>query len=320
VRLLFALACFGFVSSILQAPVCAGEPDVWMMPPALQKGKCFRELFVRPDQWKETRTMVDVLCYADHQLNRQFTDDELRAWLPMLKKWDLKFGLEVGAVKEWGTTGKRVFDVQRRMWDRFQRLGGRIHAVAMDEPLFAVRKKLKKTDTYAVDETAAFVALVRKHYPDVLIGDIEPYPAIPLKDMVNWIDALQARLKQMNVKGLDFFRLDANWISFTVRQRGSWHEVKKIEHACRKRGIPFSLIYWAADYPCLKTKGLADDSTWYISIFQQGHDYAAVGGSPDQYVIESWIDAPSRSVPETADWTFTRSVRDFCRRFPKEKK
>ena len=53
---------------------------------------------------------------------------------------------------------------------------------------------------------------------------------------------------------------------------------------------------------------------------RQGYDYAAIDGKPDEYVIESWIEAPSRSLPETADWTFTRSVRDFARRFPKAKK
>jgi hypothetical protein len=80
------------------------------------------------------------------------------------------------------------------------------------------------------------------------------------------------------------------------------------------------LIYWAADYPRLDRLKLADDSTWYISVMRQGNDYAFVGGSPDQYVIESWIGAPSRPAPETDEWTFTRSVRDFCRRFVPERK
>ena len=82
-----------------------------------------------------------------------------------------------------------------------------------------------------------------------------------------------------------------------------------------RRKLPFSLIYWAADYPLLKSAGMADDSTWYISIMRQASDYFSVGGSPDEYVIESWIDAPSHSVPETDPWTFSRSVLDFCRRF-----
>jgi hypothetical protein len=50
---------------------------------------------------------------------------------------------------------------------------------------------------------------------------------------------------------------------------------------------------------------------------QQGYDYVAVDGAPDQYVIESWIGAPARCLPETGEFTFTRSVRDFSRKFVK---
>ncbi|MFC1596383.1 hypothetical protein ACFL5Q_00355 [Planctomycetota bacterium] len=64
--------------------------------------------------------------------------------------------------------------------------------------------------------------------------------------------------------------------------------------------------------------GLADDSTWYVSIMQQAYDYAMVRGRPDQYVIESWIEAPSRSTPESEPWTFTRSVLDFTRKFARQ--
>ena len=40
-----------------------------------------------------------------------------------------------------------------------------------------------------------------------------------------------------------------------------------------------------------------------------------VDGAPEQLVIESWIDAPAACLPETGEFTFTRSVLDFCRRF-----
>ncbi len=288
------------------------------MPPGAADGKSLRQLFAHPDQWQETRTNIHVLGYADHQLNRQFTDDELRAWLPMIGQWGLKLGLEVGAVKPWGPTGQKTFDIERKYWDRFQSLGGRIYALAMDEPLCCVRKDLKKPDAYAVEETAQFIMLVRKNYPDLLIGDIEPYPFLQLNDLTTWIDALQSRLKELNVRGLDFFRLDVDWNHFTIGNRiyqGNWPEVKKLELACRQRKIPFSLIYWAADYGKMNSLKLADDATWYIGIMRQANDYAFVGGSPDQFVIESWVGAPSTAVPETDDWTFTRSVRDFCKRY-----
>ena len=110
-----------------------------------------------------------------------------------------------------------------------------------------------------------------------------------------------------------------DWLHY-VRGHGAWPDVRELETYCRSRGIPFSLIYWAADYPALAQRGLADDSTWYVGIMRQGNDYANVDGKPDQFVIESWIGAPSRSVPETGDFTFTRSVLDFARRFvPRDK-
>lgn len=288
-----------------------------MGPPSFDNGKCFRELFEKPDAWKETRAAIDVLMYADHQLNRQFSDDELRAWFSNLQQWQLKFALEVGAVKPWGETGQKTFDAQRPAWERFRRLGGKIHAIAMDEPLLCCRMHIHKSDEYAIAETANFIALVRRHYPDVLIGDIETYPSLALEDHFRWIDGLEKRLAEMQVRGLDFYRLDVNWAEFVVFDRGNWQEVKRLQQHCRQRKLPFGLIYWASSYPTLAKRGLADDSTWYVSIMQQGYDYALVEGAPDQYVIESWIETPSRSTPETDPLTFTRSVLDFTRRFVK---
>ena len=151
----------------------------------------------------------------------------------------------------------------------------------------------------------------------MLIGDVEAYPFTPLPDLIRWIESLEKRLAQLHVKGLDFFRLDVDWVCFTIRNQGSWREVRKLEQYCRDRKIAFSLIYWASDYPDASRRGLADDATWYVSMTQQGYDYAAVDGSPEQYVIESWLEAPSRCLPETGEFTFTRSVRDFSRKFVK---
>ena len=293
----------------------APKPEVWIAPPGNNQGACLRELFEHPDAWRETRSLVDVLFYADHNLNRQFNDSELQDGFALMQQWGLKFALEVGAIKEWGLTGEKSFKAQLPMWERFQRLGASIDAIALDEPLLCCRKHIHKSDDYAVQQTANFIALVRRHYPEVLIGDIETYPSISLADHRWWIEALNQRLAEMNVRGLDFYRLDVNWAVFVAFNEGSWREVRDLELHCRSKGLPFSLIYWASTLPVLQQKGIADDATWYISIMQQAYNYAMLDGAPDQFVIESWVDAPSRSVPETADFTFTRSVRDFVRTF-----
>jgi hypothetical protein len=289
-------------------------PVVWMHPPGVENGKSLRALFEHPDEWKQTRSMVDGILYADHNFN-QFSDTDLRRWFSQLREWKLGLSLEVGAVKEWGITGDIPFTRQRPIWDRIQKLGGSIQSIAMDEPLLCVRKMLKKPDDYAVEETARFIALVREYDPELRVGDIETYPSIPLADHQWWIENLNRKLREKHVRELDFYRLDVNWINFTVQQNGSWKEVKQLEQYCRSRHLPFSLIYWPSDLPVLRRMQQAGESTWYISIMRQAQDYTVIGGMPDEYVIESWVGEPSQCVPENADWTFTRSVRDFVDRF-----
>ena len=293
------------------------QPSLWISPPGVENGKSFRDLFERADEWKETRALVDVLFFTDLNLKRQFTDEELRRWFGQMKEWNIRLAMEVGALKEWGQTGAKTFAQERPNWERLQRLGANLYAIAMDEPLSCAREKINKPDDYAVEETASYIALVREHFPQMLIGDIETYPSIPVEDHKCWIEALQKRLAEKNVRGLDFYRLDVDWLRFTVQNKGSWKEVREIERFCRQKKLPFSLIYWASGYPGMKKRGMGDDSTWYVSVMQQGYDYASIDGKPDQYVIESWVGAPSRAVPESGDWTFTRSVRDFARKFVK---
>ena len=69
--------------------------------------------------------------------------------------------MEVGAIKPWGITGEKTFNIQRPKWERALRAGGKIHSIAMDEPLTCCRENIHKPDDYAVQETAAFIAIRR---------------------------------------------------------------------------------------------------------------------------------------------------------------
>jgi hypothetical protein len=276
----------------------------------------FRDLCAQPDQWKAARAVTNELLCSDHRFSA-FSDEDLKKWFAELQTWNTKLELEVGAVKDWGPTGAAAFKKEKPMWDRIQSMGGKISSIAMDEPLSCVRRFLKKPDDYAVEETANFIALVQQNYPDFKIIEIEPYPGIPLADHERWIDALQKKLVERNLKPLAAYRLDVDWLNFSMRDKGSWKEVKQLEDYCHAGKLPFSLIYWSAGYGYWVRHQMADDATWYVGVMSQGYAYASAGGKPDQYVMESWVGAPAATVPETGDFTFTRSALDFYNKFIK---
>lgn len=139
-----------------------------------------------------------------------------------------------------------------------------------------------------------------------------------MEHIIEFIDRMEEYLWEREIPGQNFFRLDVDWNAFGknpgVRKR-QWEEVKRIEDHCKEIGLPFSMIYWASDVAGSEALR-ADESSWYNSLMKQGKEYAAVGGDPDQYDIQTWIEGiPHTTLPETADWTFTRSVLDFYNRF-----
>jgi hypothetical protein len=312
-----ALALSSLVTTPVEAQEKAGSLPLFVIGPPGHSGlPGVHDLCEYPDQWKAVRADAGELLCSDHTFKKD-SDPDVARWLAQLQSWNLKLELEVGAVKPWGPTGEETFRKERVNWDRILRLGGHIASIAMDEPLSACRREEKKPDRYAVEETANFIALVQQNYPDIKVIEIEPYPSIPLADHKIWIASLQKALADRNLKPLIAYRLDVDWLNFSIRSLGSWREVKELEDYCHSVGLPFSLIYWSAGYGYWEKRKMADDSTWYTGIMGMGYDYASVGGKPDQYVIESWVGAPSTVVPETNALSFTGSALYFYNKFVK---
>ena len=317
---LFISLFFCFCTPLLFAAEPVGKiPTFILGPPGRNDGQAIRKLAEHPDQWEQLRKRTGNLLYADHVLHRQNPEDvALTELLGKFRQMNLPLQLEVGAVKPWGKTGAETFAKQKPMWERFLRCGALIDSIAMDEPLNCCDTHLKMENAmeYAATETAEFIALVRKDYPNWLIGDIEGFPALSADQVIQWIDLLEAKLKAKGVRSLDFFRLDTDWMHFVHdTKKGSWREMKRIEDHCRRKEIPFSVVYWAANYPAMLKRDLADDVTWYVGVLRMGFDYAAVGGKPDQIVVQSWVDGPNTFLPETKPFTFTNSARDLTERF-----
>ena len=308
-------ACEGPIDEVPPQPI--GPTYIWMMP----RRTTFEELLTNIDQWQETLELVDVIGYADHDLNRLYSDAVLSHGFAVLNDIGLPLALEVGAIKEWSVTGAGTFAIQRQTWDKLIGLGATIVGIVLDEPLVAVHAHsqfnfvgdAEAKFEYAVEETAEFIRLVRENYPHWFVADIEVYPHFTADYVIRWIDALEARLRAKGVRGQEFFRMDVDWNAFRPRNQymQHWEEVRRIEDHCRSIGLPFSQIYWAANIP-------RDPGGWLDAILEMGQRYQDAGGMPDQYVIQSWLnneEIPEKTLPETDPESFTYSVLEFRKQF-----
>ncbi len=298
------------------------RPTVWAFPPPLNNGAELWEMINKPELWQRTRNMIDGIGYADLNLNKQFSDEQLTSIFANLKKWHLKLCLETGAIKPWGITADATLAAERPLWNRFIKLGGTINSIDTDEPLCCTRSQLKTLypDSYAIKQTALYYEAVRREYPHTLVGDTEPYPFLSVKEITDWLSRVQERLKADGMAGMDSFKLDVDWANFdprtTSKPKGSWQDVREIEAFCKKEHIDFRLIYWAAVQPQLRHDGKATDGTWTQEVLHMVKDYKLAGGSPHTFVVESWLDdAPPAALPETNLDSFTGSVLRLCEGF-----
>jgi hypothetical protein len=231
------------------------------------KGSSFTELFNNLEQWENTRSKIDFIGFADHVLWRSYTISERRSVFEIMNESGLSLALEVGAVKHWGfgalnayfggdmdRYGEAMFFIQHRdFWSRFEDEGAKIKAFALDEPLVDVMANLslygfentergrQEAFDWTLEQTARFIECVREQYPDAAIGDIQVFPHFSSDLVIDWIEALEARLRAgPSGRGQDFFRMDIDWADNRVYdfrsgnvRRSGWAEVKIIADYCK---------------------------------------------------------------------------------------
>ena len=317
---------FGSLCCFAQETDSPKIPRFVLGPPGKTELMAYKQIIDNPEAWKNLRPHVGALLFSAGWLDKQYPKDEdLKNAMAKLRKLDVPIEFEVGALKEWAKSGEATYNAQTKTWDRLIRCGADVRWFSMDEPFINAREHMKVGRDidmeFAANETVEFMERVRKNYPNIMIGDIEGYPFFSPDEMIQWIDLLQAKLKERGVKGMDFFRIDINVPNFIVSNtKENWHGVRKIEMHCKQIGLPFSVIYWAPDYGNPRFEGRYDDRTWYVGIMKMAYDYNLWnGGDPDQFVIESWVGGPEKTLPESDPFSFVGSALDFVERFVVEK-
>lgn len=291
-----------------------GNPLVWFAPldaaPAYSGSLDYFKLFPRRAPWQRAAKHVDIFkIYLSLFRQPHPNVAALRPIVAGLKRRQIALAVEVQALQATATCGQGVEGfgggaAEAELIGRWiERAGGTLRYVALDEPwYFGTVYDGPQACHFSADEVArqiaAFATGLRRVFPGVVIGDIEPLARDddPSR-IVRWLDDYRATTGS----AFPFFHLDVGFWS-----RPGWPQAaRSIEDAVRSRGIRFGFIYIGHG---------STDREWTKTAENRLVTYEAkFDGRPDDVIFQSWLDRPDHVLPETKAGTFTWLINRYFR-------
>jgi hypothetical protein len=260
----------------------------------------YAELFTRPEQWSEARSRINVFKFHTQNVlpypcticgdNTLDTLVEAKAF-QALTEWGIPIDVDVGAVKEWGCNGTEEFRVTRETIRNIRANGGEVMFLDMDEPymggeLMANGKTCGFTMEESADITAKYMRLVKGAYPNINVGDTEPFPYFSVSELEQWIEALEARGTTPA-----FFHLDVNMMEGGARHdsRRVSSDLQKLSQFFDEHQIPFGVIFTAnTNWNARSDRAYFDSTMTWIRLVNDAIR------KPQHVVFNSWLGpAPS---------------------------
>jgi hypothetical protein len=276
--------------------------QVWFAPN--MGSQDFAELFTKPEQWSQARSRIDVLKFFPQNLvyspSPLLGDNNLNAFVRVdafrkLADWGIAIDIDVGAVKEWGC-GTREFRQANETIQNVVSHGGVVTILDMDEPFMGGQLTANGltcgfTMEQSADATAQFVGLVKDAYPDMLVGETEPYPYFSVAELEGWTRALEDRGVH-----LAHFHIDVDPVYARDLGRDVAADLRELSGFLQEHGIPFGVIL-TSDWTDAGSNRAYFESTlaWLRAV------NAAIG-RPPHVLFQSWQGDPADRAHQGLHW------------------
>lgn len=302
--------------------VAAPPPNIWLAPldnlfrpfNRTQGPDDFPDLFAHPEQWSAAAEQVSVFKIYPQYVNRA-DDEALKALIDGLGRLHISLALEYGALTNTPRCGQGVEGYNGtnlgRAVQRLKKLGANLAFIAMDEPLwFGHRYGGQNACHDSIDSVAADVARnltpVLEAFPEVRIGDIEPYPKQNIEgwdtDLKDWLAAFRRAMG----RDLAFFHVDVMW-------KDDWMPATRdFQGFMKTRAIEFGIIY----------NGMPADQSnddWQAHTIEHYSAFETGGSPPDDAIFQSWHTIPNRLLPDSLSGTMTHVVLTYRTTAPARK-
>jgi hypothetical protein len=313
-RLASLLAAIAFCGL---APACALATEYWLggVDPVIQRVahkdvmRDYMGLVNDPDAWRAGATRVSVL-----KVSAQFVlfgePDMIRGVFNNMHARHIKMAVEMGSVVRLdncgGGEGYAPPDMADKMGKKLRDLGVTLDYMALDEPVWYGHEITRGMTPLhqpfcayplkvVAQRSAMSIKAMRKYFPAVQVGiiDVVSTSLIPASQLAREYGEFASLLQDEIGGRLAFFHCDIAW-------RTDWQAVvPPLKAEMRRLRIPFGLIVNGG--PLQPTsEAWVDVALRRLRMFE-----ANPALRPDQIVVQSWEDLPTKMLPETEAGTAT---------------
>jgi hypothetical protein len=259
----------------------------------------FLAVCLNPGQWSAGESNTDFFGSVDWQLVNG-TNSALTSCFNNLRNLGKRFTVEVPALKEWEGcwTGQSCFNTTYPKLDRLIGLGAQVDAIGLDEPLNAVLNLRNPSPgrSFAIQQTALYMKLMRQRYVHTQIMSIEPYPTFSSAQLLAWVVDLNAECAKIGTPIMDIMIVDHD-----IAAGGSISSIGSLKSSVTSLGPRFGVAFFASNP--------TSDAQYYSKVMSQGLAYQST--LLDLYWVTSWDLYPSAQVPEATTYTFTYTLIQF---------
>jgi hypothetical protein len=300
----------GSTHAFAQASPRTATPQIWFSMGALTSPaghQSWDSMFYQPNaSWPEPLTHVRVIGVLTQALVK-IPDSDLAKVVARLKEQHIALGIEMlsqaytlpgtnaPAGCGGGVEGYFPPEQTAALAAKIKHAGGTVQYIAMDEPLwFGHYYDGHMACHSSIENVAARVAAnlreYQKYFPDVIVGDIEPFPSITSQatwqgDYKTWTQAFQHAVG----KPISFLYVDINW------GQSQWPQsLTTIAGFAHDANLPLGIIYNAAPPTSTMT-----NEAWLQDV---GRNFTHIEKSmhivPDWAMFTSWAKYPGHAVTD----------------------
>lgn len=265
----------------------------------------WQKLFMDPDaRWPSFMDHVQVVAFNGNI--KTVPDDVLAKAFTKLNEKHVAFAIESLSLSWVGFSDRHCGNGVEGYTDppgnlaiarRIKAAGGNLAYVTMDGPLFGGRYYSGPNACHDSIQTvatraAAIMRQYRQIFPNVIIGDTEPFPA--LTKQPNWQNEYREWMQAFNEaygKPIAFLNMDIDWPEDNWRWQPSLQQAAQF---ARSNHLQLGIIYNAA-FP----EGAKSDQQW---LDRAAGNFTEIEGplgiTPDKALFESWTWYPKRSITD----------------------